>query len=185
MKISKEHIGKKLRNKNHGISSYFIPMYIHEDINCVIGRNHKNQIVMYDGRTYFNDEWELVQEIPKNQSWVVPGKKYVYRDSIGHPKNWFIPQKYNFKDGLWEGLGSGGKNDWAVMGFQSEWEEVLEKETIKVVLAPALYLENNQETVSRTLYASEEEAKQHLRGKKFIRWPVAYFIETERTVVKD
>jgi len=174
MKILQEHIGKKLKNKKWGINSsgYFIPQYINELYHYAVGKNHKNQIVLYQGVEYKNDDWELVYEIPANQAWVIPGRKYRFKDSLDI-NYWFIPKKYHFESSCWEGLNNLYLESYAVMSNKNDWEEFKEH----VVLAPALYMENNQETVSRTVYASEEEAKQHLRGKKFIKWPVAYFIE--------
>lgn len=117
------------------------------------------------------------KEIPEDQAWVVPGKKY--RNKEWSPNQYFIPSEFNFSKNHWEGtntifgilegLRDGAnnrvpyfKNKYAFQAMTSkdEWEECVEPEKPKR-LAPAYfyYTNDNDISVSQWLFASKEERR--------------------------
>lgn len=166
MKLTEEHIDKKVRLTSWGNSRYFIPKFFSKSkVMCglfVYGLNE-------DGAAdkYYSDreDWELVQEIPEDQAWVVPGKTYRLKNG-----RVFTPHSYCFPRMFWRGVDNKGNEDYWCMFNQLEWEEVKPKKTVK--MAPALGMtEDHQEYgITGVVFTSEQAAKSWL-NEYFVKWP--------------
>lgn len=227
MKLTKEHIGKKVAIGSK--DKYIIPEYISKDNSLIVG-------IEYDGeqkftKCYYNtNDWMILQEesvihedqgdirekgkqvdvycdgeswhiknnteessIPKSQSWVVPGKKYINEKS---KCEYYIPQKFLNNSNKWYGSwhtiepNELCNEGWLLFSMinKQEWIEYKEpKKTIR--MAPA-FIKNGDPLspycfISTALFSSKKDACHYystlyeniderlgtLHKYKVIKWP--------------
>ena len=132
-------------------------VYINNDLGYVYHVGEKDKTLPAISTEHLNSDWfEEVKEIPKDQAWVVPGKKYVWLLD----DNWFMPEVYSWLNSSWHGVNSYGKPEsWPMTS--TSWTEYVEPQKPKRRAPAYIFKTWNPEVfwLSHDLFNSDIEAR--------------------------
>lgn len=178
MKLTKDHVGKKVRKPKWKPEQYEIVAWVGNFFAVNIGKAMMEYKVSLDG-------WELFQErppkIPENQAWVVVGKKYFWKND---PDNWFIPQFYDHQNKIWAGVSN--KHQYVHwMDNKSDWTDRLK---VKVKMAPGIVYSSKYYQLTPHLFENKQDFDHwcsHSMNVDFGVWPANdnAWVEVEKEVL--